>query len=88
MGTGSYVVKGRGNERGYCSASHGAGRRMSRSKAKRVFTVEDLAAQPAGVECRKDAGVVDETPGAYKDLGAVIEAQTDLVEVVARLTEQ
>jgi len=86
MGTGSYVVKGLGNEASYWSASHGAGRRMSRAKAKRTFTVEDLAAQTAGVECRKDAGVVDEIPGAYKDLGAVIEAQSDLVEVVARLT--
>ena len=86
MGTGSYVVKGLGNEASYWSASHGAGRRMSRSKAKRTFTVEDLVAQTAGVECRKDAGVVDEIPGAYKDLGAVIEAQVDLVEVVARLT--
>jgi tRNA-splicing ligase RtcB len=86
MGTGSYVVKGLGNEASYWSASHGAGRRMSRSKAKRTFTVEDLAAQTAGVECRKDAGVVDEIPGAYKDLGAVIEAQSDLVEVAARLT--
>lgn len=86
MGTGSYVVKGLGNEASYWSASHGAGRRMSRTKAKRTFTVEDLAAQTAGVECRKDAGVIDEIPGAYKDLGAVIEAQSDLVEVVARLT--
>lgn len=86
MGTGSYVVKGLGNELGYCSASHGAGRKMSRTKAKKTFTVQDLEAQTAGVECRKDAGVVDEIPGAYKDLEAVIEAQTDLVEVVARLT--
>lgn len=86
MGTGSYVVKGLGNEASYWSASHGAGRRMSRSRAKRTFTVEDLASQTAGVECRKDAGVVDEIPGAYKDLGAVIAAQADLVEVVARLT--
>lgn len=86
MGTGSYVVKGLGNEASYWSASHGAGRKMSRTKAKRTFTVEDLAAQTAGVECRKDAGVIDEIPGAYKDLGAVIEAQNDLVEVVARLT--
>jgi tRNA-splicing ligase RtcB len=86
MGTGSYVVKGLGNEASYWSASHGAGRRMSRTKARRTFTVEDLATQTAGVECRKDAGVVDEIPGAYKDLGAVIEAQRDLVEVVARLT--
>ncbi|WP_410968675.1 RtcB family protein, partial [Salmonella sp. SAL4443] len=80
------VVKGLGNEASYWSASHGAGRRMSRNKARRTFTVEDLATQTAGVECRKDAGVVDEIPGAYKDLGAVIEAQRDLVEVVARLT--
>ncbi|MFZ2501378.1 MAG: RtcB family protein [Nocardioides sp.] len=86
MGTGSYVVKGLGNEASYWSASHGAGRKMSRNQAKRTFTVEDLMAQTAGVECRKDAGVIDEIPGAYKDLGAVIEAQTDLVEVVARLT--
>jgi len=86
MGTGSYVVKGLGNEASYWSASHGAGRRMSRTKARRTFTVEDLATQTAGVECRKDAGVVDEIPGAYKDIGAVIEAQRDLVEVVARLT--
>lgn len=86
MGTGSYVVKGLGNEASFWSASHGAGRKMSRAKAKRMFTVEDLAVQTAGVECRKDAGVVDEIPGAYKDLGAVLAAQTDLVEVVARLT--
>jgi tRNA-splicing ligase RtcB len=79
-------VKGLGNETSYWSASHGAGRRMSRTKARKTFTVEDLATQTAGVECRKDAGVVDEIPGAYKDLGAVIEAQSDLVEVVARLT--
>lgn len=86
MGTGSYVVQGLGNEVGYCSASHGAGRKMSRTKAKKTFTVEDLVSQTAGVECRKDAGVVDEIPGAYKNLESVIEAQTDLVEVVARLT--
>ena len=86
MGTGSYVVKGLGNEASYWSASHGAGRKMSRTKAKRTFSVEDLAAQTAGVECRKDAGVIDEIPGAYKDLGAVIAAQRDLVEVAARLT--
>jgi tRNA-splicing ligase RtcB len=86
MGTGSFVVKGLGNTEGYCSASHGAGRKMSRSKAKKTFTVDDLAAQTAGVECRKDAGVVDEIPGAYKDLESVIAAQVDLVEVEARLT--
>ena len=90
MGTGSYVVRGLGNEVAYCSASHGAGRRMSRGAAKRTFTLEDLAVQTEGVECRKDAGVLDEIPGAYKDLGAVIAAQTEgpspLVEVVHRLT--
>jgi len=90
MGTGSFVVRGLGNEQGLCSASHGAGRRMSRTKAKRTFTVEDLAAQTAGVECRKDRGVLDEIPEAYKDLQSVIDAQTlgssPLVEVVARLS--
>lgn len=86
MGTGSYIVKGLGNEASFQSASHGAGRRMSRNEAKRRFTVEDLAAQTDGVECRKDQGVVDEIPGAYKDLESVIAAQSDLVEVVARLS--
>ncbi|MCL1872291.1 MAG: RtcB family protein [Promicromonosporaceae bacterium] len=86
MGTGSYVVRGLGNPASYWSASHGAGRRMSRNAAKRTFTLDDLAAQTAGVECRKDGGVLDEIPGAYKDLDAVIAAQSDLVEVVARLT--
>ena len=85
MGTGSYVVRGLGNEASFCSASHGAGRAMSRTKARRTFTVDDLVAQTSGVECRKDAGVVDEIPAAYKDLESVIAAQTDLVEVVARL---
>lgn len=85
MGTGSFIVRGLGNNESYQSASHGAGRKMSRGQAKRTFTVEDLAAQTAGIECRKDAGVVDEIPGAYKSIESVIEAQTDLVEVVARL---
>ncbi|GIF63128.1 RNA-splicing ligase RtcB [Asanoa ishikariensis] len=87
MGTGSYIVRGLGNDDAYNSASHGAGRRMSRTKAKKTFTVDDLAEQTAGVECRKDAGVVDEIPGAYKDLGAVIAEQADLVEVVAHLKQ-
>lgn len=87
MGTGSYVVRGLGNETAYCSASHGAGRRMSRSKARRTFGVADLAEQTAGVECRKDAGVVDEIPAAYKDLDQVIAEQADLVEVVAHLRQ-
>lgn len=85
MGTGSFIVRGLGNAESYWSASHGAGRRLSRNQAKKQFTVQDLAEQTAGVECRKDAGVLDEIPGAYKDLNEVIAAQTDLVEVVARL---
>jgi tRNA-splicing ligase RtcB len=87
MGTGSYIVRGLGNLSSFQSASHGAGRRMSRNKAKKMFTADDLAVQTAGVECRKDAGVVDEIPAAYKDIDAVIEAQTDLVEVVAHLKQ-
>ena len=85
MGTGGYVVRGLGNERSLNSAAHGAGRRMSRSEAKHRFTADDLAAQTAGIECRKDPGVVDEIPAAYKDIDEVIAAQTDLVEVVTRL---
>ncbi|MGI8331947.1 RtcB family protein [Actinomadura scrupuli] len=87
MATGTYVVRGLGNPRAYNSASHGAGRKMSRTKARRTFTVDDLVAQTRGVECRKDTGVIDEIPGAYKDLDAVIEAQSDLVEVVAHLRQ-
>lgn len=90
MGTGSYVVEGVGNEQGLYSASHGAGRVMSRTKAKKYFTAKDLETQTLGVECRKDAGVVDEIPGAYKNLDDVIAAQTagesPLVKVVTRLT--
>ncbi len=87
MGTGSYIVRGLGNPDAFNSASHGAGRKMSRTKAKKTFTTADLAAQTAGVECRKDAGVVDEIPGAYKDLDSVIKQQTDLVEVVHHLKQ-
>lgn len=87
MGTGSYIVRGLGNEAAFCSASHGAGRKMSRSKAKKTFTTDDLAAQTAGVESRKDAGVVDEIPGAYKDIDDVLARQSDLVEVVARIKQ-
>lgn len=85
MGTGSYIVRGLGNAASFESASHGAGRRMSRTEARRRFTAADLAAQTSGIECRKDASVVDEIPAAYKDINEVIEAQCDLVEVVARL---
>jgi tRNA-splicing ligase RtcB len=87
MGTGSYIVRGLGNTDAFCSASHGAGRRMSRTKARKTFSAADLAAQTVGVECRKDAGVVDEIPGAYKDLESVIAQQSDLVEVVAHLKQ-
>lgn len=85
MGTGSYIVQGLANEDSFCSASHGAGRKMSRGEAKRRFTTDDLAAQTAGVECRKDQGVVDEIPGAYKDLEDVMSRQRDLVVPVQRL---
>jgi tRNA-splicing ligase RtcB len=87
MGTGSYVVRGLGSEQSFYSASHGAGRRMSRNEAKRRYTVDDLIAQTAGVESRKDAGVLDELPAAYKDIESVIAAQSDLVEVVAHLKQ-
>ena len=79
MGTRSYIVRGLGNEDALCSCSHGAGRRMSRGKAKKLFTEQDLAEQTAGVECRKDAAVIDEIPGAYKDIDVVMENQKDLV---------
>ncbi len=85
MGTGSYIVRGLGNPASYESASHGAGRRMSRRAARRRYTAADLATQTAGIECRKDEAVVDEIPAAYKDIDDVIDAQRDLVEVVARL---
>ncbi|MEU0504111.1 RtcB family protein [Nocardia sp. NPDC005998] len=85
MGTRSYVVRGKGNPASFQSASHGAGRRMSRNAAKRQFTVADLIAQTEGVESRKDAGVVDEIPAAYKDIDEVIAAQRDLVDIVATL---
>lgn len=81
MGTKSYIVRGKGNPLSYCSCSHGAGRRHSRGAAKRLFNLEALAAQTAGVECRKDEGVLDEIPGAYKDIDAVMAAQADLVSI-------
>jgi tRNA-splicing ligase RtcB len=85
MGVGSYVVRGLGNTAAFNSASHGAGRTMSRNKARKTFTTDDLAAQTAGIECRKDRGVLDEIPGAYKDLDDVMSRQTDLVEIVTKL---
>ena len=87
MGTGSYIVRGLGNTDAMCSASHGAGHRMSRNQAKRTFTEAELAEQTAGVECRKDRGVLDEIPGAYKDIAEVIARQADLVEVVHHLKQ-
>lgn len=87
MGTRSYIVRGLGNPDSFHSCSHGAGRRMSRGKAKANFTIDDLALQTAGVECRKDAGVLDEIPGAYKDIDQVMENQKDLVEIVAQLKQ-
>ncbi|GAA2975596.1 RtcB family protein [Streptomyces fulvorobeus] len=87
MGTGSYIVKGLGSEKSFNSASHGAGRRMSRNAAKRRFTTRDLEDQTRGVECRKDSGVVDEIPAAYKPIEQVMEQQRDLVEVVAKLKQ-
>nr|WP_309304116.1 RtcB family protein [Arthrobacter sp. CJ23] len=85
MGAGSFVVRGRGNDASFQSAAHGAGRRMSRHAAIRAYTVKDLIAQTAGVECRKDQGIVDEIPAAYKDLRSVMEAQKDLVDAVQHL---
>ncbi|MFJ7158341.1 RtcB family protein [Streptomyces sp. NPDC101118] len=87
MGTGSYIVRGLGNEKSFNSASHGAGRKMSRNAAKKRFSTRDLEEQTRGVECRKDSGVVDEIPGAYKSIDQVIDQQTDLVEVVAKLKQ-
>mgnify|MGYP001576197243 CR=1 FL=1 len=85
MGARSFIVKGKGNPESFMSCSHGAGRAMSRTAAKKLFTLEDHAKATEGVECRKDAGVLDETPGAYKDIMDVMAAQSDLVEVVATL---
>jgi tRNA-splicing ligase RtcB len=87
MGAKSYIVRGLGNPESFHSCSHGAGRRMSRTEAKRRFNRFDLAEQTRGVECRKDGGVVDEIPGAYKDIDAVMANQSDLVEVVHTLKQ-
>jgi len=87
MGTRSYVVRGLGNPQSFESAAHGAGRKMSRSEAKRRFSVKDLEAQTKGVECRKDGGVLDEIPAAYKPIEQVMENQKDLVEIVAELRQ-
>jgi tRNA-splicing ligase RtcB (3'-phosphate/5'-hydroxy nucleic acid ligase) len=87
MGTSSFIVRGLGNPEAFESAPHGAGRRMSRGEARRRFTRADLEAQTAGVECRKDAAIVDEIPAAYKEIGDVIAKSSDLVEVVASIKQ-
>jgi tRNA-splicing ligase RtcB len=87
MGAKSFIIKGRGNAESFNSCSHGAGRKMSRTKAKAKYTIDDLKKQTEGVECRKDKGVVDEIPGAYKDIEEVMRAQNDLVEIVAELKQ-
>jgi tRNA-splicing ligase RtcB len=87
MGARSYIVRGKGNPDSFESCSHGAGRVMSRGEAKRRFTLADHRAATEGVECRKDKDVIDETPAAYKDIEAVMEAQRDLVDVVHALKQ-
>jgi tRNA-splicing ligase RtcB len=87
MGAKSFIVRGLGNRDAFETCSHGAGRAMSRTEAKKRFTIDDHMAATAGVECRKDAGVIDETPMAYKDIDAVMAAQSDLVEIVHTLKQ-
>ena len=87
MGAKSFIVKGKGNLESFCSCSHGAGRLMSRTEAKRRFTLADHARDTASDECRKDEDVIDETPKAYKDIDAVMAAQADLVEIVHTLRQ-
>ena len=87
MGARSFIVRGKGNREAFCSCSHGAGRVMSRNEARKTFTLEDHATATAGVECRKDDSVLDETPGAYKDIDAVMAAQRDLVDIVHTLKQ-
>ncbi|MCP5223535.1 MAG: RtcB family protein [Thauera sp.] len=87
MGARSYIVRGKGNAESFCSSAHGAGRRMSRTAATRRFTEADLARQTEGVICRKDKGVVDEIPGAYKDIDEVMANQRDLTEILHTLKQ-
>ena len=87
MGQRSYIVRGKGNPDSYCSCSHGAGRAMSRAQARRTFSLTDLVAQTQGVECRKDDAVLDEIPGAYKNIDEVMANQSDLVEVLHTLKQ-
>ncbi|MFY9716312.1 MAG: RtcB family protein, partial [Thermoplasmata archaeon] len=85
MGAKSFIVRGKGNRDSFMSCSHGAGRKMSRTEAKKTFTLEDHAKATEGIECRKDADVIDETPAAYKSIDAVMAAQVDLVDIVHTL---
>ena len=87
MGTRSYIVRGLGNRDSFHSCSHGAGRKMSRGAAKSKYSAEDVERLTQGVECRKDAGVVDEIPAAYKNIDSVMDAQKDLVEIVHTLKQ-
>ncbi|MDM8566594.1 RtcB family protein [Candidatus Halobeggiatoa sp. HSG11] len=87
MGAKSYIVRGKGDPDSFCSCSHGAGRKMSRTAAKKQFNHRDMEAQTQGVECRKDKGVVDEIPGAYKSIDEVMQNQSDLVEAVHTLKQ-
>jgi len=87
MGARSFIVRGKGNPQSFCSCAHGAGRLMSRGEAKRRFSSEDLKRQTAGIECRKDDGVIDEIPGAYKPINEVMANQSDLVDIVHTLRQ-
>ncbi|WP_146646137.1 RtcB family protein [Labilithrix luteola] len=87
MGAKSFIVRGKGNRESFCSCSHGAGRKMSRTAAKKVFTVQDHEEATRGIECRKDADVIDETPAAYKSIDDVMNAQRELVDVVHTLRQ-
>ena len=87
MGARSFIVRGKGSRESLCSCAHGAGRLMSRTEARRRFSAADVERQTVGVECRKDAGVVDEIPGAYKPIEEVMANQSDLVDVVHTLRQ-
>jgi tRNA-splicing ligase RtcB (3'-phosphate/5'-hydroxy nucleic acid ligase) len=87
MGARSFIVRGKGNPWSFESASHGAGRRMSRTQARKCLTLADLRRETEGVECRKDAGALDEAPSAYKNIERVMERQEDLVEIVSELKQ-
>jgi tRNA-splicing ligase RtcB len=87
MGARSYIVRGKGNMESFNSSAHGAGRRMSRTAAEKQFTEADMVKQTEGVICRKDKGVIDEIPGAYKDIDQVMENQSDLTEILHTLKQ-